>query len=72
MKNYEFLKNITGNGATMVAHPCGRYSEITLEILNQLEVSLGFRANMTIPFAKSLLEIPREDHANILKKMLIR
>ncbi len=70
MKNYEFLKNIVGFGATMMAHPCGRYSEITLQILNSLEVSLGFCSNLRMPYAKSLLEIPREDHANILKKML--
>jgi peptidoglycan/xylan/chitin deacetylase (PgdA/CDA1 family) len=68
--NYDFLKNITGTGASMVAHPCGQYSETTLEILHQLEVSVGFRSSLNVPYAKSLLEIPREDHSNILKKMV--
>ena len=67
--NYDFLENITGTGATIVAHPCGQYSETTLEILHQLEVGVGFRSSLNIPFAKSLLEIPREDHSNILKNM---
>lgn len=68
--NFDFLKNITGTGARIVAHPCGNYSETTLEILNQLEVSVGFRSSLNIPYAKSLLEIPREDHSNILKNMV--
>lgn len=68
--NYDFLKNITGTGARIVAHPCGNYSETTLEILHQLEVVVGFRSNLNRPYAKSLLEIPREDHSNILKNMV--
>ncbi len=68
--NYDFLKNITGTGARIVAHPCGNYSETTLEILHQLEVCVGFRSSLNIPYAKSLLEIPREDHSNILKNMI--
>lgn len=70
MTNYDFLKNITGTGARIVAHPCGQYSETTLEILQQLEVCVGFRSSLNIPYAKSLLEIPREDHSNVLKKMV--
>ena len=68
--NYDFLKNITGTGARIVAHTCGEYSETTLEILHQLEVGVGFRSSLHIPYAKSLLEIPREDHSNILKNMV--
>lgn len=67
--NYDFLRNITGNGAKMVAHPCGEYSETTLDILHELDVDVGFRSSLSIPYAKSLLEIPREDHSNILKEM---
>jgi len=67
--NYDFLNNVTGTAARMVAHPCGDYNEATLDILRQLEVVVGFRSSMGIPYAKSLLEIPREDHSNILKRM---
>jgi peptidoglycan/xylan/chitin deacetylase (PgdA/CDA1 family) len=68
--NYDFLKNITGTDARIVAHPCGQYSETTLEILQQLGVGVGFRSSLKIPYAKSLLEIPRENHSNILKNMV--
>jgi peptidoglycan/xylan/chitin deacetylase (PgdA/CDA1 family) len=68
--NYDFLKRITGEGAKIVAHPCGQYSKKTLDILNELEVDVGFRSSLSVPYAKSLLEIPREDHSNILKKMV--
>jgi peptidoglycan/xylan/chitin deacetylase (PgdA/CDA1 family) len=67
--NYDFLRNITGIGAKMVAYPCGEYNETTLDILRELEVKVGFRSSLNVPFAKSLLEIPREDHANILAKL---
>jgi peptidoglycan/xylan/chitin deacetylase (PgdA/CDA1 family) len=67
--NFDFLMNITATGAKMVGHPCGRYSETTLEVLSELGVRVGFRSSLNIPYAKSLLEIPREDHSNILKKM---
>ncbi len=67
--NHDFLKNVTGTGAKMVAHPCGKYGETTLEILHQLEVVVGFRSSLNVPYAKSLLEIPREDHSNIFKNM---
>jgi len=69
-RNYDFLRNITGTGARVVAHPCGQYSETTLEILHQLKVDIGFRDSLNVPYAKSLLEIPREDHSNILKNMV--
>ena len=67
--NHDFLKGITGMEAKMVAHPCGDYNETTLEVLQELEVKVGFRSSMGIPYVKSLLEIPREDHSNIFKKM---
>lgn len=68
--NYDFLKNITGVGARIVAHPCGQYNEVTLEILHQLKVEVGFRSSLNIPYAKSLLEIPRANHSNVLRDMV--
>jgi peptidoglycan/xylan/chitin deacetylase (PgdA/CDA1 family) len=67
--NYNFLMGITGTAPKIVAHPCGQYNQTTLEILNKLEVGIGFRASLNVPYAKSLLEIPREDHSNIVKQM---
>ncbi|MDP6476365.1 MAG: polysaccharide deacetylase family protein [Nitrospinaceae bacterium] len=69
-KNQRHLQsNLENNEILSMAHPCGNYSEATLEILNSLGIKIGFRSSMSIPFVKSLLEIPREDHANVFKEM---
>lgn len=67
--NYAFVSSTVGEEPTSMSHPCGRYNPETLQILNDLGVRLGFRSSLSIPEAPSLLEIPREDHTNILGKM---
>ena len=67
--NYAFISSTVGEEPASMAHPCGRYTPDTLQILSDLGVRLGFRASLSIPEAPSLLEIPREDHANILARM---
>ena len=53
-----------------MSHPCGRYNKATLKVLKKLDIKLGFKSNITVKSTvKSLLEIPREDHSNILKYM---
>ena len=49
----------------IVAHPCGSFTEKTLDILKALGVNIGFCANMCRPKARGL-EYPRQNHANIL------
>ena len=60
-----------------MSHPCGSYNDDTLEILKDLGVELGFKHLMTVEPEKgmkkinnSFLEIAREDHTNILKKII--
>ena len=60
-----------------MSHPCGSYNEDTLQILKELGIELGFKQVMTIEREKgmkkinnSFLEIAREDHTNILKKII--
>ena len=66
-KNLEYLERIVGKGNIIsMSHPCGSYNKDTLEILRELGIKIGFRASMLIKDIKSPLEIPREDHANIL------
>jgi peptidoglycan/xylan/chitin deacetylase (PgdA/CDA1 family) len=69
-RNREFLKKLTGEDAISMSHPCGRYSSETLEILKSLGVQVGFRSSRNPTTAKSPLEIPREDHSNILAEAL--
>ena len=58
-----------------VSHPCNSYNEITLKILTDLGIKVGFRSNSahsdkTIS-GFDCLQQPREDAVNILKKMSI-
>ena len=59
-----------------MSHPCGSYNKNTLEILKELGIELGFKQVMTIESEKgmkkinnSCLEIARQDHAEIFKRM---
>ena len=57
-------------------HPCGSYNNDTLKILKELGIELGFKQIMRIEIEKGMksinnssLEIARQDHADILKRM---
>jgi peptidoglycan/xylan/chitin deacetylase (PgdA/CDA1 family) len=59
-----------------MSQPCGSYNNHTLEILKELGIELGFKSMMSIEIEKgmkkinnSFLEIARQDHAEILKRM---
>lgn len=63
-KNKEILEEITIEKIDVMSHPCNSYNKETLEILNSLGVSLGFRSNMKSGFSGSL-ECPRIDHVSL-------
>ena len=73
------ISNIIGkpkNKIKIMSHPCGSYNNYTLEILKELGIELGFLHSMTIEPKKgmkkinnSFLEIARQDHAEIVKRM---
>ena len=57
-----------------MSHPCGSYNSDTLDILEKLNIKIGFKQIMTIDkqmkkINNSKYEIAREDHANIIKMM---
>lgn len=68
-KNYEHLSKLIGIPIHVMSHPCGDYNNITLNILQDMNIGIGFRSNMSIKEIRSPLEIPREDHANVFKEM---
>ena len=69
-KNHQHLCELLNlDSISTMSHPCGDYSDETLLLLKQMGVDIGFRSNMGIRELKSLLEVPREDHANILREM---
>jgi hypothetical protein len=67
-ENISVLEQILGTRPQTMAHPCGSYNGDTLDVLKDLGVKVGFRADME-GAAASLLEQPRMDHAMILKIM---
>ncbi len=68
LKNKEHLEKVLEkNSINSMSHPCGSYNKDTLEILKKLNINVGFRSNTSIQTIKSALEIPREDHANLIK-----
>jgi peptidoglycan/xylan/chitin deacetylase (PgdA/CDA1 family) len=66
--NFDLLHNILGEKPQTVSHPCNSYNTSTLNILDNLGIKVGFRANME-KGVFSNLELPREDHANIIKSI---
>jgi peptidoglycan/xylan/chitin deacetylase (PgdA/CDA1 family) len=66
-KNAEHLRSVIGYAPWAVSHPCNSYSDDTLKILQSLGVTFGFRAYEDA--GPSQLEMPREDHALVLRRM---
>ena len=70
-RNYNHVKRICNKEITAMSHPINSYNTLTLKVLSQLGIVCGFRSNMVPPIGKkinpSLLEIAREDPANILR-----
>lgn len=68
--NYDYLSSILGESPKTVSHPCNSYNEHTLSLLKGLNIELGFRANME-EHLYSEFEYPREDHANIVRRLAL-
>jgi len=67
-ENYAYLHGLLGERPTAMSHTCNSYNATTLAILRELRITLGFRANMA-QSRFSELELPREDHANLIRAM---
>jgi peptidoglycan/xylan/chitin deacetylase (PgdA/CDA1 family) len=66
--NHMYLMSLLGERPVAMSHPCNSYNTDTLAVLERLGIKLGFRANMA-QREHSLLELPREDSANVLREM---
>lgn len=65
--NFDFLHSLTEIKPTAMSHPCGRYNHDTLKILYDIGIKIGFCSSIEHASIRSCFEIPREDHANIMK-----
>ena len=68
--NFLFLESLLGETPWSMSHPCGNYNEDTLKILKSLRIKVGFRSSLDPQNVRTHLEVPREDHTNIFKKLL--
>ena len=69
IQNYETILNITGEPPCAMSHPCNSYNQDTLQVLKNLNIKIGFRANMNKQ-PHTNLELPRIDHSIIIKEVL--
>ena len=67
--NFQFLRQLIGSAPVAASHPCNSYNDETISLLRSLGIQLGFRANMA-DHQFSMLEFPREDHANIVSNAI--
>ncbi|MES0809975.1 polysaccharide deacetylase family protein [Roseibium sp. SCPC15] len=67
--NSEYLNKMLGERPQSMSHPCNSYSTETLAILKGLGVHVGFRADVASIANRSMLEFPREDHANLVSHL---
>jgi len=67
-ENHASLSRELGIAPTAVSHPCNSYDRSTLDILRELGIRLGFRANLA-QTEYGPLEHPRADHANLIERM---
>jgi peptidoglycan/xylan/chitin deacetylase (PgdA/CDA1 family) len=68
-KNFYHLNRVLEKRPATMSHPSNSYGPETLDILSEMGITLGFRAEMTHRPERSSLEYPREDHANIIRAM---
>ena len=74
-KTVDVFKTFIGKAnINSMSHPNGNYNNDTLKILRELDISIGFRANMNLDgnmtkINNSSLELARENHSNIMSYM---
>jgi len=67
--NFHHLNELLGVRPIYMAHPCGRYSSETLSILRGLNIEIGFRSDVKKLVNRTMLELPREDHSNLISRL---
>jgi peptidoglycan/xylan/chitin deacetylase (PgdA/CDA1 family) len=66
--NHAYLRSLLGVTPRAMSHPCNSYSDTTLAILRELGIVCGFRSNSS-PTPFGALEMPREDHINLIQEL---
>ncbi len=66
-RNAAHLTQLLGVPPTTMSHPNNSYSVETLNILRDMGIAVGFRADMASVPSRSPLEFPRQDHADLMR-----
>ena len=69
LKSKKILEKILNKKIWAMSHPCGNYNNNSLKVLKKIGIKIGFRSNLFIKKIKSNLEVPREDHTDLLKRL---
>ena len=64
--NARLLREVVKSPICSMAHPCGSYNDNTLQILEAMNITIGFRSNLDFVQNRSVLEVPRCDHAALM------
>lgn len=72
-KSLKILSKIIDNNIDCISHPCGSYNNNTVKVLKMLNVKYGFDSYLNNKENLNYYNyiIPRQDHANIFRKMKI-
>jgi hypothetical protein len=68
-RNRRHLIDDLGIVPKTMSHPCNSYSAFTIDLMGELGVKVGFCSNRGPVANRSPLEMPREDHANIMNRL---
>ncbi len=71
LRNRDHLTAICGNSITAMSYPFGRYNSITLNVLRELGIIIGFRSNDEAVDNRTYLELPRIDVKDFLKHISV-
>tara|TARA_B100001175_G_scaffold314786_1_gene324876 strand:+ start:49844 stop:50782 length:939 start_codon:yes stop_codon:yes gene_type:complete len=69
--NKSILEKIIKKNVLSMSHPCGNYNLQILNSLNKLKIKIGFNSNLSknnIINKHQKLQLPREDHSNLISK----
>ena len=69
LKSKKILEKVLKKKIWSMSHPCGNYNTNTLKILKKIGIRIGFKADLIAGKIKSNFEVPREDHADLLKRL---
>lgn len=67
-QNKDYLEDICKKSIVSMSHPCGNYSNDTIQVLYKLGIEIGFLDHLYNGLPISKLLLPREDHANLIKR----